>query len=289
MTARLIDGKSMAQQIRLEVKETVSQWKNNGLTPGLAVILVGDDPASATYVRNKEKACQEVGIRSVVHRLPASTREEELLALIGTLNEQPDIHGILVQLPLPPHIRTDRVLEHIHPFKDVDGFHPVNGGKLLVGQEGIFPCTPMGIMEMLKREGIPVAGQHAVVIGRSHIVGKPAALMLLQEHATVTVCHSRTPDLASFTKQADILVCAVGKAEMIRGSMIKPGACVIDVGINRKADGKLVGDVAFEEAVQVAGWLTPVPGGVGPMTIAMLLKNTLACARMQAEGAKKKG
>lgn len=282
MTARLIDGKAIAQQIRREVKETVERWQQEeGLVPGLAVILVGDDPASATYVRNKEKACQEVGIRSFVHRLPAATREKELLDLIAILNDRPDVHGILVQLPLPSRIRADIVLEHIRPDKDVDGFHPVNAGKLFVGQDGIFPCTPLGVIEMLKREGIPIAGRHAVVVGRSNIVGKPAALLLLREHATVTVCHSRTPDLSAITKQADILVCAVGQVEMIRGSMIKPGACVIDVGINRNADGKLVGDVAFEEAVQVAGHLTPVPGGVGPMTIAMLLKNTLACARMQ--------
>lgn len=281
MSARLIDGKVIAQQIRQEVKETVARWQKDGLVPGLAVILVGDDPASATYVRNKEKACQEAGIRSFVHRLPATTSERELLDLIASLNERDDVHGILVQLPLPPHIRTEIVLQRIHPAKDVDGFHPVNAGKLFVGQEGIFPCTPLGIIEMLKREGVPMAGRHAVVVGRSNIVGKPAALLLLQEHATVTVCHSRTPDLAAVTRQADILVCAVGKPEMIRGSMIKPGACVIDVGINRNAAGKLVGDVAFEEAVEVAGSLTPVPGGVGPMTIAMLLKNTLACARLQ--------
>lgn len=284
MTARLIDGKAIAKQIRSEVKQTVEQWQKDGLTPGLAVVLVGDDPASATYVRNKEKACQEVGIRSVIHRLPASTSEEELLKLVRALNEQPDVHGILVQLPLPAHIRAETVLEKIDPAKDVDGFHPVNAGKLLVGKDGIFPCTPLGVIEMLKREDVSLAGKHAVVVGRSNIVGKPAALLLLKEHATVTVCHSRTPDLPSVTRQADILVCAVGKAEMIKGSMIKPGACVIDVGINRTADGKLVGDVAFEEAAEVAGWLTPVPGGVGPMTIAMLLKNTLTCARLQTGG-----
>jgi len=282
MSARLIDGKALAQQIRQEVKETVARWQEEGLAPGLAVILVGDDAASATYVRNKEKACQEVGIHSFVHRLPAATSEQELLSLIASLNERPDVHGILVQLPLPPHIRTEVVLQHIHPAKDVDGFHPVNAGKLFVGQEGIFPCTPLGVIEMLKREGVPIAGQHAVVVGRSNIVGKPAALLLLQEHATVTVCHSRTPDLPAVTRQADILVCAVGKPEMIRGHMIKPGACVIDVGINRNDAGKLVGDVAFDEAVEVAGRITPVPGGVGPMTIAMLLKNTLTCARMQS-------
>ncbi len=281
MSAQVIDGKAIAKQIRVEVKQTVDDWRLQQFVPGLAVVLVGDDPASATYVRNKEKACQEAGIYSEVHRLPASTSEEELLRLVHSLNQNANIHGILVQLPLPDHIRSERILDAIEPSKDVDGFHPVNAGKLLVGKQGIFPCTPMGVIEILKRQDVPIAGKHAVVVGRSNIVGKPAALLLLREHATVSICHSRTPDLSLITKQADILVCAVGQPEMIKGEMIKPGACVIDVGINRTSDGKLVGDVCFSEAVQVAGKITPVPGGVGPMTIAMLLKNTLICAQLQ--------
>jgi len=281
MAAQVIDGKTIAKQIRDEVKQTVEHWRREQFVPGLAVVLVGDDPASATYVRNKEKACQEAGIYSEVHRLDASISEDELLRLVHTLNQRPDIHGILVQLPLPEHIRSERILDAVDPSKDVDGFHPVNAGKLLVGKPGIFPCTPLGVIELLKRQDVPIAGRHAVVVGRSNIVGKPAALLLLREHATVSVCHSRTPDLSAITRQADILVCAVGQPELIRGEMIKPGACVIDVGINRKPDGKLVGDVCFSEAVHVAGQITPVPGGVGPMTIAMLLKNTLACAQLQ--------
>jgi methylenetetrahydrofolate dehydrogenase (NADP+)/methenyltetrahydrofolate cyclohydrolase len=281
MAAQVIDGKTIAKQIRDEVKQTVEHWRREQFVPGLAVVLVGDDPASATYVRNKEKACQEAGIYSEVHRLDASISEDELLRLVHTLNQRPDIHGILVQLPLPEHIRSERILDAVDPSKDVDGFHPVNAGKLLVGKPGIFPCTPLGVIELLKRQDVPIAGRHAVVVGRSNIVGKPAALLLLREHATVSVCHSRTPDLSAITRQADILVCAVGQPELIRGEMIKPGACVVDVGINRTPDGKLVGDVCFSEAVHVAGQITPVPGGVGPMTIAMLLKNTLACAQLQ--------
>ncbi|OUM84817.1 MAG: bifunctional 5,10-methylene-tetrahydrofolate dehydrogenase/5,10-methylene-tetrahydrofolate cyclohydrolase [Bacillus thermozeamaize] len=281
MAAQVIDGKTIAKQIRDEVKQTVEHWRREQFVPGLAVVLVGDDPASATYVRNKEKACQEAGIYSEVHRLDASISEDELLRLVHTLNHRPDIHGILVQLPLPEHIRSERILDAVDPSKDVDGFHPVNAGKLLVGKPGIFPCTPLGVIELLKRQNVPIAGRHAVVVGRSNIVGKPAALLLLREHATVSVCHSRTPELSAITRQADILVCAVGQPELIRGEMIKPGACVIDVGINRTPDGKLVGDVCFSEAVHVAGQITPVPGGVGPMTIAMLLKNTLACAQLQ--------
>lgn len=281
MAAQVIDGKTIAKQIRDEVKQTVEHWRREQFVPGLAVVLVGDDPASATYVRNKEKACQEAGIYSEVHRLDASISEDELLRLVHTLNQRPDIHGILIQLPLPEHIRSERILDAVDPSKDVDGFHPVNAGKLLVGKPGIFPCTPLGVLELLKRQAVLIAGRHAVVVGRSNIVGKPAALLLLREHATVSVCHSRTSDLAAITRQADILVCAVGQPELIRGEMIKPGACVIDVGINRTPDGKLVGDVCFSEAVHVAGQITPVPGGVGPMTIAMLLKNTLACAQLQ--------
>lgn len=278
MTASIIDGKAVSKLLRKEITEGVEMIKaEKGITPGLAVVLVGDDPASQTYVRNKEKSCIKVGMHSEVHRLPAETSEEELLKLVDQLNKDPKLHGILVQLPLPRHIDENKIIEAIDPAKDVDGFHPVNAGRLLIGQDSFLPCTPFGIMELLKQENVELKGKHAVVVGRSNIVGKPIALLLLQEHATVTICHSRTADLGAMTRQADVLVVAVGRPNFITGDMIKPGAVVIDVGINRVEDG-LVGDVDYESAKEVAGKITPVPGGVGPMTITMLLRNTLLAA-----------
>lgn len=256
-----------------------------GITPGLAVVLVGDDPASRIYVRNKQKNCEELGIISEVYHLPATTGEEELKALVGRLNKDPKINGILVQLPLPAPLREEEVTLLINPEKDVDGFHPMNLGRLLRGEEGIRPCTPAGIMALIKASGVEVTGRECVVVGRSNIVGKPVAQLLLQEHGTVTICHSRTKDLAAITSRAEILVVAVGKAGLIDGTMIKPGAVVIDVGMNRLPTGKVVGDVDFSSAVEVAGAITPVPGGVGPMTIAMLMKNTVMAALAQ-NGAK---
>lgn len=276
----IIDGKAVAQQVRDEVRVGVERLRNDrGVTPGLGVVLVGDDPASRIYVRNKEKACAEVGIRSVEHLLPASVSEQEILALVGRLNEDPAIHGILVQLPLPDSIASDRVLRAVSPDKDVDGFHAVNQGLLLSGGEGFRPCTPLGIMKLLDSAGCELEGKTAVVVGRSNIVGKPVALMLLARHATVTLCHSRTADLSREVGRADVLVAAVGKARAIPGGWIKPGAVVIDVGINRTSTGKLAGDVEFDEARERASWISPVPGGVGPMTICMLLSNTLWSAR----------
>ena len=276
----IIDGKAVAQQVRDEVRVAAQRLRNDhGVVPGLGVVLVGDDPASRVYVRNKEKACAEVGIRSVEHLLPASVPEHELLDLIARLNEDPAIHGILVQLPLPDHIAGARILEAVSPDKDVDGFHPVNQGLLLSGGEGFRPCTPLGIMRMLDSVGCALKGRNAVVVGRSNIVGKPVALMLLERHATVTLCHSRTADLAGEVGRADVVVAAVGKAHAIRGEWIKPGAAVIDVGINRLSTGKLAGDVEFEAARERASWISPVPGGVGPMTICMLLSNTLLSAQ----------
>ena len=276
----IIDGKAVAQQVRDEVRIGVERLRNDrGVTPGLGVVLVGDDPASRIYVRNKEKACAEVGIRSVEHLLPASVSEQDLLALVGRLNEDPAIHGILVQLPLPDSLASDRVLRAVSPDKDVDGFHAVNQGLLLSGGEGFRPCTPLGVMKLLDSVGCELEGKTAVVVGRSNIVGKPVALMLLARHATVTLCHSRTADLSREVGRADVLVAAVGKARSIRGGWIKPGAVVIDVGINRTSTGKLAGDVEFDEARERASWISPVPGGVGPMTICMLLSNTLWSAR----------
>ncbi|MDE0342261.1 MAG: bifunctional methylenetetrahydrofolate dehydrogenase/methenyltetrahydrofolate cyclohydrolase FolD [Deltaproteobacteria bacterium] len=276
----IIDGKAVAQQVRDEVRVAAQRLRNgHGVVPGLGVVLVGDDPASRVYVRNKEKACAEVGIRSVEHLLPASVSEHELLDLIARLNEDPAIHGILVQLPLPEQIASARILEAVSPAKDVDGFHPVNQGLLLSGGEGFRPCTPLGIMRMLDSVGCPLKGRNAVVVGRSNIVGKPVALMLLERHATVTLCHSRTADLAGEVGRADVVVAAVGKTHAIRGEWIKPGAVVIDVGINRLPDGKLAGDVEFDAARERASWISPVPGGVGPMTICMLLSNTLLSAQ----------
>lgn len=279
MSAAIIDGKAVSKKIREKIAAGVQELKKEkGITPGLAVVLVGEDPASQTYVRNKEKSCIKAGMYSEVHRLPAETSEGDLLSLVNKLNEDEKIHGILVQLPLPKHIDETKIIEAISPAKDVDGFHPVNAGHLLIGEDSFLPCTPFGIMELLAHEGVELKGKHAVVVGRSNIVGKPIALLMLSEHATVSICHSRTADLGAMTRQADVLVVAVGRPNFVTGDMIKPGAVVIDVGINR-VDGKLVGDVEFETAEKVAGKITPVPGGVGPMTITMLLSNTLIAAR----------
>ena len=280
----IIDGKAVAKQVRDEVREETERLRNDhGVVPGLGVVLVGEDPASRLYVRNKEKACAEVGIGSVEHLLPASVTQHELLDLIGRLNQDPAIHGILVQLPLPEHIAADRILEAVSPDKDVDGFHPVNQGLLLSGGAGFKPCTPLGIMRMLDSVGCELKGKTAAVVGRSNIVGKPVALMLLARHATVTLCHSRTADLGAEVGRADVVVAAVGKTHAIRGEWIKPGAVVIDVGINRLSTGKLAGDVEFETAQERASWISPVPGGVGPMTICMLLSNTLLSAQRSLE------
>ena len=282
--AVIIDGNKIAKGIRDEIREEALRLKRErGIIPGLAVILVGDDPASRIYVGRKEKACEEAGFLSRHSGLPARTSEEDLLRLITDLNGDPAIHGILVQLPLPKHINPDVVIETIDPRKDVDGFHPVNIGGLFTGRPGHRACTPLGVIELLDRSGIAIEGKEAVIVGRSNIVGKPLALMLLNRHATVTICHTRTRDLAAVARRADILVAAAGRAEMVRGDMVKEGAVVIDVGINRKADGKLVGDVAFAEAAARASYITPVPGGVGPMTIAMLLRNTLSAASLWGE------
>jgi len=285
MSARIIDGKAVAAKVRARVRERAARFiARSGVTPCLAAVLVGEDPASRLYVRNKGKACLEAGMLSRQVELPAHTSEAELLGLIARLNADPLVHGILVQLPLPPHIDEARVIEAVDPRKDVDGFHPVNAGRLLTGRPAFVPCTPLGILELLDHEGVDLAGRRAVVVGRSNIVGKPAALLLLSRHATVTICHSRTADLPEVVRSADVVVAAVGRAGMIRGSWIKPGAVVIDVGINRLPDGRLAGDVAFEEAKEAAGLITPVPGGVGPMTIAMLLHNTLEAAIGAAAG-----
>jgi methylenetetrahydrofolate dehydrogenase (NADP+)/methenyltetrahydrofolate cyclohydrolase len=276
----IIDGRAVAREVQKEVKEEVEGLKRRwGLVPGLGVVLVGDDPASHLYVKNKEKACKEVGIRSQEQLLPASVSEKELLGVIQNLNRDKSVHGILVQLPLPPHIDAEKVLQNVLPQKDVDGFHPVNQGRLLLGGEGFKPCTPLGIMKLLKSVDCDPKGRNAAVVGRSNIVGKPVALMLLAQHATVTICHSRTASLKDEVARADILIAAVGKAGLIRGEWIKPGAVVIDVGVNRLPTGKLVGDVDFDSAKERASWITPVPGGVGPMTICMLLYNTMRAAK----------
>ncbi len=278
--ASVIDGNRIALEIRAEVRaEALGLKEKQGVIPGLAVVLVGEDPASKIYVGRKEKAAEEAGFLSREYRLPEDTPEDRLREIIAALNASPEIHGILVQLPLPKHINADVVIETIDPRKDVDGFHPFNIGGLFTGRPGHRACTPLGIIELLDRSGIVIEGKEAIIVGRSNIVGKPLALMLLNRHATVTVCHTRTRDLSSVTRRADILVAAAGKAEMIRGDMVKEGAIVIDVGINRRPDGKLVGDVAFAEAAEKASFITPVPGGVGPMTIAMLLRNTLNSAK----------
>ncbi len=282
MTAQLIDGNALSKKLRGEVAARAAALTAQGLKPGLAVVLVGDNPASQVYVRNKVKACEEAGLHSVLEKYDASLTEAELLARVEALNQDPSIHGILVQLPLPAHIDAHKVIEAIAPEKDVDGFHVASAGALMVGQEGFKPCTPYGCMKMLEFIGYDTRGKHAVVIGRSNIVGKPMAMLLLQANATVTVCHSATPDLAHFTRQADIVVAAVGKRNVLTADMVKPGAVVLDVGMNRTEDGKLCGDVDFAGVSQVAGWITPVPGGVGPMTITMLLVNTMESAERAA-------
>ena len=279
MTAQLIDGNALSRQLRAEVATRTSTLKNRGITPGLAVILVGDNPASQVYVRNKVKACEDVGFHSVLEKYEATLTEAELLARVEALNNDPSIHGILVQLPLPKHIDDHKVIEAISPLKDVDGFHVASAGALMVGQPGFRPCTPYGCMKMLESIGMQdLRGKHAVVIGRSNIVGKPMAMMLLAANATVTICHSGTPDVKAQTLQGDIVVAAVGKRNVLTADMVKPGAVVIDVGMNRDDAGKLCGDVDFAGVKEVAGWITPVPGGVGPMTRAMLLVNTIEAA-----------
>lgn len=298
MTAKIIDGAAIAAELRGEVAETVRQLgENHGIKPGLAVVLVGNDPASEVYVRTKAKQTVAAGMASFEHRLPADTSEEELLALVRQLNADPRVDGILVQLPLPPQIDAGKVIEAIDPAKDVDGFHPENVGRLAVGSGGIVPCTPLGCLLLLRRVRTDLTGLDAVVVGRSAIVGKPMAHLLLGENCTVTTAHSRTRDLPALCRRADILVAAVGRPEMIRGDWIKPGAIVIDVGINRlppasgdaSGKGRLVGDVAFDEAREVAGAITPVPGGVGPMTIACLLSNTVEAAKRRLAGPGPKG
>jgi methylenetetrahydrofolate dehydrogenase (NADP+)/methenyltetrahydrofolate cyclohydrolase len=278
--AVIIDGKAVAKEVQKQIKDEVEGLERRwGLVPGLAVVLVGDDPASHIYVRNKEKACKEVGIKSFEHLLPPTVSERDLLALVHQLNKDKRVHGILVQLPLPAHIRAEKVLEAISPSKDIDGFHPVNQGSLLLGSDGFKPCTPMGIMRLLAAVNCDPKGKNAVVVGRSNIVGKPVALMLLAKHATVTICHSRTASLRDEVSRADILIVAIGKAGLVRGDWVKPGAVVIDVGVNRSSNGKLCGDVEFDTAKERASAITPVPGGVGPMTICMLLYNTLKAAK----------
>ena len=278
MTAQLIDGNALSKKLRLNVAERAAALKAHGITPGLAVVLVGENPASQVYVRNKVKACADNGLHSVLEQYPATLSEADLLGRVDALNSNPAIHGILVQLPLPAHIDAQKVIEAISPAKDVDGFHIASAGALMVGQPGFWPCTPYGCMKMLESIGYDLKGKHAVVIGRSNIVGKPMALMLLQKNATVTICHSATKDLKAMTLQADVIVAAVGKRNVLTTDMVKPGAVVIDVGMNRNEEGKLCGDVDFEGVKEIASYITPVPGGVGPMTITMLLVNTLEAA-----------
>ena len=281
--AKIIDGKAISKQIREEIAANRAEFTaKSGITPGLAVIIVGEDPASQVYVRNKRRACDEVGFYSESYELPANTTQEELEALVDKLNKDDNIHGILVQLPLPKHLDETRVLLKIDPEKDVDAFHPYNVGKIMIGDYSFLPCTPAGVMALIERSGIEVCGKKCVVIGRSNIVGKPMAMLLLHSHGTVTICHSRTQNLASICKDADILVAAIGKADFVGADMIKEGAVVIDVGMNRRADGKLTGDVNYAEVEPLASYITPVPGGVGPMTITMLMQNTLTAAKNKA-------
>ncbi len=279
----IIDGKAISAQIRNEIRAEAEALTAKGVRPGLAVILVGSDPASQIYVRNKQKACEEVGFYSDTYTLAEETTEKELLDLIEILNLRKDIHGILVQCPVPKHINPDTVINAILPEKDVDCFHPENVGKLMTGNPRFLPCTPAGVVELIKRSGVEISGKECVVVGRSNIVGKPQAIMLLAENGTVTVCHSRTKNLAEVTKRADILVVAIGKSEFITGDMVKPGAVVLDVGMNRNAEGKLTGDVNFAEVSEIASLITPVPGGVGPMTITMLLQNTVTAAKAKLQ------
>ena len=278
--AKIIDGKALAQSIKENIALEVAALKEKGVTPGLAVILVGDDPASKVYVNNKKKACAQVGIYSEEYLLPADTDEKTLLDLIAKLNADKNISGVLLQAPIPPHLDYRKISETISPDKDVDAFHPYNVGKIMIGDFDFVPCTPAGVIELIKSTGTEIAGKNCVVIGRSNIVGKPQAMLLLKENGTVTVCHSKTKDIAAFTRGADILVVAVGRAGFVNGAMIKPGAVVIDVGMNRNAEGKLCGDVDFASAEPVASYITPVPGGVGPMTVTMLLKNTVKAAKL---------
>ena len=285
MAARILDGKALAAQIRSRVKDQVASLAQRGILPALAVVLAGDNAASKVYVRNKARASEEAGVRSQVFELPASVSEAELLERVRALNADPAVHGILVQLPLPAHVDAHKVLEAVAPAKDVDGFHPEHAAALLAGRPTVLPCTPAGVMRLLQHAGVPLAGRRAVVLGRSDIVGKPLALLLLQSDATVTICHSKSVNLPSITSEADILVTAVGRAKLVGGAMVKPGACVVDVGINRLADGSLAGDVDFDAVKNVAGWITPVPGGVGPMTIAMLLENCLSAASRKQSAA----
>ena len=284
MSAQLIDGNALSQQLRRDVAARAQALKARGITPGLAVVLVGDNPASQVYVRNKVKACEDAGLHSVLEKYDASLSEADLLTRVESLNQDPSIHGILVQLPLPAHIDAQKIIEAISPGKDVDGFHVASAGALMTGMPGFWPCTPYGCMKMLESIDYNLRGKHAVVIGRSNIVGKPMALMILQQNATVTICHSATPNLKAMTLQADVIVAAVGKRNVLTADMVKPGAVVLDVGMNRNDEGKLCGDVDFEGVKQVASFITPVPGGVGPMTITMLLVNTLAAAEAIAHG-----
>lgn len=283
MTAEIISGLEVAQQLRQKMKAEVTELKEQGIVPKLTVILIGDDPASHSYVRGKEKASNEVGIESEIIRLESSITEEFLLEKINELNEDKDVNGILVQLPLPEHINEQKVIETISPEKDVDGFHPINIGRMMVGQDTFLPCTPYGILTLLQSKNITIAGSNAVIVGRSNIVGKPMGQLLLNEHATVTYCHSRTRDLTAHTKNADILIVAIGKEHAIDASYVKEGATVIDVGVNRTSEGKLTGDVDFEDVKKVASYITPVPRGVGPMTITMLLANTIKAAKRRNE------
>ncbi len=281
MSAQILDGKALAAEIRSEVKTQVAALAEKGVSTALAVILVGDDSASQVYVRNKIKACADTGIRSLEFRMPAETTQQQLLAKIAELNADESVDGILVQLPLPKQINADAVIAAIDPAKDVDGFHVANAGALVTGKQGFVPCTPFGVMRLIEKSGVNPRGKSAVIVGRSNIVGKPMALLLLAADATVTVAHSRTPDLSAVTRNADILVAAVGRAKLIKADMVKPGAVVIDVGMNRDENGKLCGDVDFAEVKEIAGSITPVPGGVGPMTIAMLMQNTVLAAQMR--------
>ncbi len=277
--AEIISGKECSAKVRADIAADVAEFKSkHGYVPGLTVIIVGDDPASVVYVRNKKRACIDVGMNSEVIEMPESTTQEELLSRIDALNADKSVHGILVQLPLPPHINEEAVINRISPDKDVDAFHPVNVGKVMTGNYSFVPCTPAGVMEMLKFKNIEIMGKHCVIIGRSNIVGKPQAMLMLKENATVTICHSKTKNLAEITRSADILVAAVGRAKFVSSDMVKDGAVVVDVGINRLPDGKLCGDVDFDPVEKIASYITPVPGGVGPMTITMLLKNTLTAA-----------
>jgi methylenetetrahydrofolate dehydrogenase (NADP+)/methenyltetrahydrofolate cyclohydrolase len=278
MTAQILDGKSLAASVRASLKASVAKLAARRIQPGLAVILAGDNPASRVYVRNKVRACEETGVRSILFEYPSAVQESELLERIAALNADPAVHGILVQLPLPKQVDSEKILEAVAPEKDVDGFHAMNLGALAAGRPSFVPCTPAACMRLIEHAGVPLQGRRAVVLGRSNVVGKPLALLLLQKDATVTICHSRTANVETVTREADILVAAIGRAKLVNAAMVKPGACVIDVGINRLADGSLAGDVDFEAVKNVAGWITPVPGGVGPMTIAMLLENCVKAA-----------